>query len=261
MQQHEPLDHSKWSALSYVRKAALLHKCFACIQPLIQKQLALIEEVERHNHNLDQKAAYAVRMIKSFYQELDYALALSKTKYRVFIYHPARSCFEKLMHVAFFWQSNQETKDRLVRLELLRSIQDLFIKYSEDGDVGQAEQHKKDYQKNAQNEDPDIEGARIKPLLGKGLEEVCRISGFVDHKGLYRSYRDLCDQVHSGMVATVYIPDREAFLNSVGLTSLFRSALDMLWAADALLFPSKPLKKSIEDAKRVCLDITSKAIA
>jgi len=222
-----------WLSLSKKQQKIKLERIYTILRKVAGKQLLILDEFKKSKITIKtERHLYFFVIVKSFWEDADFALALGKNKYSFYATYPARTVMGKLLKILWFSKRNEKEQDLIMKKELLKRC--LFLYRRELAD-GRATNEFENYY----NKINDVGFSAISEVKSSELdafpkyEELCKKSGLVDADVLYNSYRDLSGLPH-GDLLSVFLSQGEQKSHEYvrAVYNIVRFSIEMLKITD-----------------------------
>jgi len=246
-----------WLNLSEKQRKTRTEQAFRKYKKVADIQLDLLTKYKKSKEiPKSERHIYFFAIVKSFWKDAEFALALGKKKYRDYAIYPVRTMMEKLLKIIWF------TRDKTIRDQNEITIKELlltaFDNYNfERNDGGSGDDFKRHYNAiNACGDYPDIDSASRSRLKAfPTYKELCERSGLVDAEHLYASYSYLSTIPHGELLSVINMQEK----GSVGkeyrrvMMLLVRFAQEMLLVTDFHLKSrtKEQVNNSIKEVKQI----------
>lgn len=195
-----------WSILSEKQRVIRSERIYRKLKRVADLQLPLLN---KHKKIVGQDTVWAFyylfEVVKSFWRDGEFAIALGKNKWSFYAIYPTRTMMEKMLKLNYFSNQRLEEQNKIAKKELLRHYMRLYRVEKEEGrqNKGYEDQYKKIDDK---NDFPDIDKAREEDFKSfPKSEEMCLKSKLPDAKKLYFSYRYLSGLLHGELLSLVIV--------------------------------------------------------
>lgn len=246
-----------WLNLSEEQRRVRTEKAYRIYKKVADAQLDLLTKLKKSKELLkSERHLYFFFIVKSFWKDAEFALALGKKKYRDYAIYPVRTMMEKLLKIIWFTrQKTVKDQDELTVKELLLTAFDNYNFEKNSG--GSGDNFKQHYNAiNAYGDYPDIDNASRKKLKAfPSYKELCEKSALNDAKYLYASYSYLSTIPHGELLSVIDTQES----GNIGkeyrrvMMLLVRFAQEMLLVTDFHLQnkTKEEVQKSIKQAEQI----------
>lgn len=251
------INKERWTALSGAQRKSRLERVYRLIRKTAQRQLGLLDDFEKSKENIKtERHSYFFPMIKSFWEDGDFALSLGKNKFKHYAIYPARTMMEKLAKIIWFTKQKPSNQDIITKKELMRSCLISFKREYNDG--RSTAEFENQYNQLNDVDLPDIKVVKISDLDAfPRHEEMCKKSGLPDASTFYDSYRDLSGVPHGNLLPTFLVQNGgKDYVYIQAMHNSVRFSIEMIKIVDFHL--GHQMRQEVKDAVNLSKEITFK---
>lgn len=229
------------------RKKKLVEKLYFEMLNISKKQLDYIDDwKDESDEDKEIGHIYVFATVKNFWENIELALFLGKKSYANFSVYPIRLCVETFMQFSYFSKQNQEKKDKIAYIEMLRPC--YYLYKAEVHGSGNSQQYLEFYNLYAPLVSlPGIDDVRASDLkIFPTIEALFHSYNEETVENNYFLYRQLCETVHGKLLGiTIRHQSMESQEFRRYLLYIYNFCKEMLVVLDECFLESK-FKKEVE---------------
>ncbi|MFA4936815.1 MAG: hypothetical protein WC575_00780 [Patescibacteria group bacterium] len=196
-----------FQSLSEQKKIRRIKKALESLISVSKRQLFLLDKYEKSARQKEMGFAYFFRTLKYTWENVDFALDLSRNRNRRFNIYPTRLICENVFRLEYYIKQKKKEQNEICLWEMLRLMKryydeygDLYYRNSYEGMVRDLGEKGTTY--------PNIDDKTAYHDPFPSIEQLVTKSNLPSTKGFYIHYRYLCEG-HHGKLLAIYIADNE----------------------------------------------------